>query len=129
MGFIYTQLPDQAPPTLIWPKFAWTDITSNYAGLFFRAEGGNSSDFGTLQGEQSPRLIQVHKYPNQSDLWGDVIVNLEPGVESKKVYTGGNTGNDVSMSFFVSAGEVRPVNKAVRIWKRSGWTCANWVTT
>lgn len=120
VGFVYTQLPDQAPPNMIWPRFSWTEISSDYAGLFFRAEGGNSSSFGALQGDHSPRLLRVHKHPGEADLWGDVVVDLVPGEETKKLYTGGNSGNDVSLSFLMSKGEVRPVNKAMRLWKRTG---------
>jgi hypothetical protein len=41
IGFIYTQIPDQPEPYTLWPRVEGRDITSEYAGLFFRAEGGN----------------------------------------------------------------------------------------
>lgn len=42
-GFVYMQLPDKEEPSKIWPRFVWRDITERYAGLFFRALGGNSA--------------------------------------------------------------------------------------
>ncbi|CAG2111541.1 unnamed protein product [Medioppia subpectinata] len=57
IGFIYIQLPNQTDPKYLWPKYTWEDVTSNYAGHFFRAEGGGSLGFeqGT-QSENAPRL-------------------------------------------------------------------------
>ena len=37
IGLIYTQLPNQSEPQILWPLLKWTDITEQYAGLFFRA--------------------------------------------------------------------------------------------
>jgi hypothetical protein len=37
----------------------WKDVTSDYAGLLFRAEGGGSEAFGQVQVENSPRLVEV----------------------------------------------------------------------
>ena len=44
-GFIYVQLPSQPLPTTLWPGLKWLDVTKEYAGLFFRAEGAGSSKF------------------------------------------------------------------------------------
>ncbi len=59
IGFIYSQIPDEPEPKIIWPNFEWKDITSEYAGLFFCAEGGDSAKFGELQSESSQKLIAV----------------------------------------------------------------------
>ncbi len=53
IGFIYSQISSQPEPKTIWPNIEWEDITLEYAGLFFRAEGGNSSKFGELQADNS----------------------------------------------------------------------------
>ena len=49
IGFLYTQYPSQTSPDDIWPGYKWSDITSQYAGLFFRAGGGGSLPFGQTQ--------------------------------------------------------------------------------
>ena len=35
--------------TELWSNTKWSEITSNYSGLFFRAEGGGSESFGKIQ--------------------------------------------------------------------------------
>ena len=51
IGFIYVQLSGQKDPQTLWPNTQWNNVSPNYAGLFFRAEGGNASSFGTIQDE------------------------------------------------------------------------------
>ncbi len=53
IGFIYVQLPKQKSPTEIWSWMIWKDVTSDYAGLFFRAEGGGSEVFEKIQEDTS----------------------------------------------------------------------------
>ena len=45
-GYIYIQFPNQLAPQDLWPGTEWTNVSSQFAGLFFRAEGGNASAFG-----------------------------------------------------------------------------------
>ncbi|KAJ6649710.1 Lithostathine-2, partial [Pseudolycoriella hygida] len=59
IGFIYVQLPDQPEPFSLWPRTQWENISSTYAGLFFRVLGGNSAAFGETQSENSPRLTEL----------------------------------------------------------------------
>lgn len=119
IGFIYTQLPNQSSPSLLWPNMEWTEMTQSYAGLFFRAEGGNSSSFGSLQNASSPHLTTVNAYTDRINVKNHL--NLEQGIESRKIYTGCHS-NEVgfSLSFKLSNEEVRPINKAIKIWKRTG---------
>lgn len=42
VGSIYIEYNDQPSPTELWPDLNWTDVTNKFAGLFFRALGGNS---------------------------------------------------------------------------------------
>ena len=35
LGFLYTQLPSQSSPDVLWPNMKWTEVTQSYAGLFF----------------------------------------------------------------------------------------------
>ena len=99
----------------------WKDVTSDYAGLFFRAEGGGSAPFGVLQSENAPnRYIDAigNRYKGHGERWGDYI--LPSNDWSPYFLTGYDFGVLIAMRFHVSekGGEVRPRNKAVRIWKR-----------
>lgn len=64
VGYVYTQFPQQSTPSALGLPGTWTEITSNYAGRFFRAEGGNAAAFGCCQSEtnkwwsSSPSKIQ-----------------------------------------------------------------------
>jgi len=116
IGFIYVQLSGQPEPKAIWPQIEWKDITIDYAGLFFRAEGGNSSKFGDVQGENSPRIIEV--YASYGDKRKQDHSKITPGGLSEAIYSGSDSGRDIILTFLASDGEVRPRNQAIRIWKR-----------
>lgn len=114
------QLSRQELPSTIWPTFTWLDVTHDYAGVFFRALGGGSENFGVTQAEDSPRLTEVRfdvvNLPELSSL-----ISIFPNNQwSAGVSSGGPrpTNTHWRMSFKQSAGEVRPRNQAVRIWKR-----------
>ena len=124
IGFIYTQLPSQPEPSLIWPQVTWTETTSEYSGLFFRAQGGESGDFGTTQNENSPRINRVEEtgqrnvgYPAFTDIpkegwsgWVNSAWNaFSAPVAINEAY---------ALRFNMVGGEVRPKNTAVRIWER-----------
>ena len=123
IDFIYVQLPSQPEPKTLWPMVEWKDVTLDYAGLFFRAEGGSAEPFGKLQNENSPRVVKVQRHDyflaNTS-----YEISLYPGGLSQYIYTGTGYKRDIDNidiyhRFEVSGGEVRPQNKAVRIWKRT----------
>jgi hypothetical protein len=116
IGFIYVQLPSQPEPKILWSTVEWKDVTSDYAGLFFRAEGGGSAAFGEKQEESSYRLTQVE---NKRCSGGNPI-NVNVGTWSDYVYTGSDGNTEYwCLRFMVSNSEVRPSNKAMRIWKRT----------
>jgi hypothetical protein len=76
IGFIYVQLPSQPEPKTLWSMVEWKDVTSDYAGLFFRAEGGNSFPFGQTQSSDSPRLSSVG-YKDQKNREGIVFGDIK----------------------------------------------------
>ncbi|CAG2104018.1 unnamed protein product [Medioppia subpectinata] len=89
IGFIYVQLPDQVEPTSLWPTYTWSDVTANYAGDFFRAEGKGSLAFGTgAQAQSGPRLSAVYSNHNVSMNFN---INITAGVWSDYIYTGGDS--------------------------------------
>jgi hypothetical protein len=125
IGFIYTQLSPNPSPLALWPQLVWQDVSSQYAGQFFRAVGGNSAKFGTVQQEGTKRLTNVYRgegfVSNNINGWRTIV----PGQDSEYMWSGDNarTGypNRVNMRFHVSNDEVRPRNQAVRIWKVVGY--------
>ena len=118
IGFIYVQLPNEKSPTEIWPWMIWKDVTSEYAGLFFRAEGREAASFGQVQEDNAPRLSRIQFTSNRKDYDADVIL---PKGGSRKICTGMSGGtNDWFFNYYISDGEVRPRNMAIRIWKRTG---------
>lgn len=118
IGYIYVQLPNQSEPQHLWESMTWTDISSQYAGLFFRVLGGSSEQFNVEQAQNSSRISQVESInlnPRRS------LVNIPASGWSLAVSSGSPPGLFVTgwgVRFFQSAAEVRPRNKAVRIWKR-----------
>jgi hypothetical protein len=121
IGFIYVQMSGQQLPSILWPEVKWTEISNDYAGLFFRAVGGNASSFGQIQEESSPRLTQLQVVYGQSGQYFNADVT--PGIWSNKVRTGGPGNGDNehhALKVFVLNEEVRPRNSAIRIWIRTG---------
>ena len=104
-------------------------MTSNYSGLFFRAHGGDSEDFGTIQNENSPRINRVeHGGVENADFPYYPVFTAVPNEGwSSWVATANNdhySGSHLSywsyaLRFNVTGGEVRPKNTAIRIWERT----------
>lgn len=123
IGFIYVQLPKEKPPKDIWPTLTWKNISSDYAGVFFRVEGGNSSSFGKTQEGIAPRIVAVASAKRDYEL--PTYLSLELGSWSARVFTGSGTCHpggkcsNVGLNFYTTSVEVRPSNMAVRIWKRT----------
>jgi len=59
IGFTYVQLSHEKALSEIWPTMVWNDVSTAYAGVFFRVEGGTSAHFGEVQTEAAPRLTSV----------------------------------------------------------------------
>ncbi len=101
---------------------SWSEITAQYAGLFFRAEGGDSQAFGTIQAANSPRLNRVQGTTVSGTVGSSIDITAN-GNTSPWISTGASFTADVirrGISFTVSGGEVRPRNTAMRIWSRTG---------
>ena len=94
----------------------WQEVSSEYSGLFFRVVGGGSLGFGETQDENSPRLTQAGYLVGRAQT---TSMNIPPGEWSPCLKTGGHKRDADCLSFYVSGGEVRPRNKAIRIWKRT----------
>ena len=104
----------------------WTEITPSYSGQFFRAEGGYSEKFGQVQNENVPQITKVHhRYVNRVIQDQPNFITLEKA-ESDLLFTGwaDKWSKDVvvgseAIQFSKTFGEVRPLNSAIKIWKRT----------
>lgn len=118
IGFVYVQYPEMSEPRVIWPTFKWKSITENFANGFFRAEGSRSASFGSYQLENSPRITNVElKYEKGPHQWDEAASTTKAGW-TNWLGVAGEHGTWRTIRFKVQAGEVRPSNYAIRIWKR-----------
>jgi len=69
VGSIYIEYADQPDPRSLWPTLSWQDISSTYAGLFFRTAGGDASSFGATQDACAPRLSQLYYAATDTDTY------------------------------------------------------------
>lgn len=122
IGFVYVQLGGQPEPKKLWPTVSWDDVTSSYSGLFFRAAGGNAGSFGQTQSDNAPRLTNVYSSLASSSRYEPNHQSIPIGGTSSSIWSGDDTPGfvqRVELQFSQSGGEVRPINQAVRIWKRT----------
>lgn len=125
IGFIYFQLRGQATPDILFGTSGkWQDISSTYAGEFFRAVGGNSGSFGGTQNEGLPNIVgsvSGVKVLSRAAATGAFV----PGA-SLASYDGSAPASIYNISFsasrsnsiYGSSNNVTPYNSAVRIWKK-----------
>lgn len=134
IGFIYVQLPSQSAPTTLWPASTWQDVTNEYAGLFFRALGGSSGSFESIQSDNGPRITeiktfleeemyqQLHAYVYPNGEWSDYVTTgrrfwlwMDINKDQSRV----NGPEFINLRVRQSQTEVRPRNTAVRIWRKT----------
>ena len=125
VGSVYFQLANQPDPTTLFGG-TWSNISSTYPGMFFRAEGGSAATFGSNQNGGLPNI------------YGEFLLGStsQQGIYANGAFTTGgtssgddNNGKNVSTainfnasrvsSLYGAATEVRPINTTVRIWKRT----------
>jgi hypothetical protein len=110
----------------------WVNISSQFAGVFFRAEGGNASGFGN--GQQGQDIIS-HKHSNGSITERNNTYTLQTSsisLREGESYSRNVLGsvslsspmvnfNIVSLPDTYNAGgtKTRPVNMTIRVWERT----------
>lgn len=127
IGAIYVQFAGQTDPTTLFGG-VWENVSSQYAGLFFRAEGGNAAAFGSTQTDGAPNItgaVGLVTTP-KTEHWSGAFSN--GGISNGNVGpTENRDWNLYSINFSATnsngkyaLAEVRPVNSTIRIWKRTG---------
>ena len=113
IGMCYIQFPGGYAPSTIFGG-TWTNISSSYAGDFFRAEGGAASAFES--GEQAGSLLD---HAGTGVIASTNPVNFSSFFDSSST---GTTQNYISPPTGTISGYrlvFRPVNRTVRIWTRT----------
>ena len=115
---LYIQLAGMAAPSTIFPG-TWTNISSTYAGRFFRAEGGNAvafSDTASLAQQADDNKPHTHSTTIQGVTGGDARFSgfywrdrWEAAADNPATFTSSTSGTT----------ESRPINSTMRIWKRT----------
>lgn len=128
VGFIYVQFPGESAPADLF-EGEWTNISSQFAGQFFRAEGGNAASFGSSQGGGAPDISgylgpfltsQINSASGAIyfGFGSQVNWNVETSGSMGEVYAHVNLSALRSHAGY-SLNEFRPANHTIRIWKRT----------
>ncbi|XP_037044137.1 neoverrucotoxin subunit beta-like [Bradysia coprophila] len=119
--YTYVQYPDMPEPNQLWPTVTWLEITSRYAGLFFRAVGGSSKCFNCgIQNDMSPRITSVARTNVDQTQQASLSLSYNDNPWTTPWLGSGGTQNGwTSIRFTTQYKEVIPKNKSIRIWERS----------
>ena len=131
IGSVYVQFAGQSAPADVFGG-TWSNVSSSYAGNFFRAEGGNAAAFGSSQTGGLPNIVGniqggdttgVTIFKHELD--SGALYSLKNtksyapiGAETEEYYDIGLDASK-SSSLYGAASEVRPINSTIRIWKRT----------
>jgi len=112
VGSVYIQMSGQSDPASLFGG-TWSNISSAFAGAFFRAEGGSASAFASGQQAMS---IQSHSHTIGKDTTNYRLSGLSSN--GTRVMQREGDGNGIWNTDAYGSTETRPVNYTVRIWKR-----------
>lgn len=127
IGEIYVQFPLQLNPAELYGRGTWSDITADYAGLFFRAAGGDAAEFGVDENENI--IIQndeIKEHSHNISYSGDNWALMKTG-GSQHTGLGSDSRSQTNVQAILDeitisntgGNETRPVNTAIKIWKRT----------
>ncbi|WP_407432508.1 hypothetical protein [Methanobrevibacter sp.] len=125
---IYYQLPTQSDPNTLFKFTTWTDITSSYAGAFFRAAGGDAAAFGTRQNQSTAvNGLSATQASHTHTLWMGSSSSGSQAVPYRYNTVSGTAdwAYEQALSYERPAislsgdVETRPTNYAIKIWKRT----------
>lgn len=121
IGFIYTQFPEQYSASEIWPNFEWEEITSKYAGLFFRAEGGDSKKFNEKLKQDSNQIKISRFIISGREITGHTGASTNKSIElieGENIIWNKDDFPITKIQLSLNSNEIRPINKAIKIWRR-----------
>jgi hypothetical protein len=141
IGGTYVQFPGCADPTSLFVG-TWTNISANFAGLFFRVEGGSAAAFnGGAQGQSiqshdhsfsgttgAMNSNASHTHTNNTNSSTATGSREENFVRAGSTSSGGvtidatntdHTHNFSGVTSSAGAAETRPTNITIRVWQRS----------
>ena len=119
IGSTYVQFSGCSDPTTLFGG-TWSNISSTYAGRFFRSEGGSAAAFGSNQNGGLPNHTHTVNIA-----WGNggssstPMVRGEPDNDNLAGYKTFESGSANGNALYGAANEVRPINTTVRIWIRT----------
>lgn len=127
VGFNYVQYPGESAPADLFGG-EWENISAQFAGQFFRAEGGNAAAFGSAQGDGAPNIAGM--FGNVQFRNGAGGGNFSGAFYNAGTYNNGfgdsSNWNSPTVGFSAAnsngkyaLAEIRPVNTTIRIWKRT----------
>lgn len=130
IGYVYFQLPGKDDPSTMNLAGTWENISTQYAGDFFRVEGGDALAFnGGQQGDTIRNLtgyFTTRSTDGTSTILnaGGVLSYVRSGVGSGDKF-GRNTNDNSYERVYLDASdsvptdvENRSVNQTIRIWER-----------
>ena len=129
VGAIYVQFAGQTDPTTLFGG-TWENVSAAYAGLFFRAEGGNAAAFGSNQGGGAPNIVGFMGNVQMAN-WASTGAFYPNGTDGNEYNwnefrASGSGQRGINMYFSAansngtySANEFRSANSTIRIWKRT----------
>lgn len=123
IGMIYIQYPNQSAPSELFGG-EWENVSNQYAGQFFRAEGGNAAVFGGSQDGGAPNIWGQFSTSKPGSFAGGAFTSSGQGAVMGAA--DGNQASGVLWTFsaynsngYYNANEFRPYNSTIRIWKRT----------
>lgn len=137
VGSTFVRYPAQNSPDEVYPCSKWSDISSSYAGAFFRAAGGNAQAFANQTNYQSDATAVKGLSVDNKDLSHTHTHGYNATSGSPQLFAAGGysfigvnnltvatatTAATITMnhdhSLSSSDAETRPINYTVQIWKR-----------
>src|SRR5699024_10335861 len=93
LGFVYVQLSGQPEPQILWPTVTFTELSYQYVGLFFRAQGDGAAPFGEIQAENAPRINAINVTWGKYETYKREI-SLPAQGWSDRIFTGRDYGDN-----------------------------------
>ena len=130
IGYVYWQFPGKDSPDDMSLIGTWANISSTFAGDFFRAEGGDASAFdsgeqadamqritGAIGSDASPFPALEGVFSEQSGLPSQNGASIASGQTGDIVFdSADSTSPNAAKTDDV---ETRPVNHTIRLWERT----------